>query len=116
MNEGSIKVCDITEKSVYDGRNVYEPRHNKKFMAAYSFVDGCIYVDRKNLRINEYEPSAVGEKTMSVGDWQMIIGTSKTMCHELAHALLGTMDATTEHEAAQQCICFEYAKIFNDTM
>ena len=116
MNEDSIKVCDITEKSVYDGRNVYEPRHNKKFMAAYSFVDGCIYVDRKNSRINEYEPSAVGEKTMSVGDWQMIIGTSKTMCHELAHALLGTIDATTEHEAAQQCICFEYAKIFNDTM
>lgn len=116
MSEDSIKVCDIIEKSIYDGKNVYEPRHNKKFMAVYSFVDGCIYVDRKNARINEYEPSKVGEKTMSVGDWQMVIGTSKTMCHELAHALLGTMDATSEHEAAQQYICFEYAKIFGGTL
>lgn len=116
MNDDSIKVCDIIEKSIYDGKNVYEPRHNKKIMAAYSFVDGCIYVDRKNTHINDYMLYKVGEKTMSTGDWQLIIGTSKTMCHELAHALLGTMDATDEHEATQQYICFEYAKIFGGTL
>lgn len=113
LNSNQIRIADIKEQHIFKKMEINEPRIANVY-AVYSTSNDCIYLNRKLMNFDVYNPAESGTDGLTIGDMHMINGTSYVLAHELSHMLSATLDDTHEHDCNIEQIMFNYAMSFQN--
>jgi len=102
LDENLFSIADIGYDFVaHDGVVLKHSEHQTA--GVYDSVDNKIYLDSFNLHLDGMQDKS---------DFYIVMSTAYTVCHELAHCLLGTNDMTKTHDNAMKQIMDTYANCF----
>lgn len=113
LNPDTFRIANLETRRefTYNGKVVMKQRekNSKTKIVTYGLCDGMhIYLDRNALCLNKFKLKNCSKATK----YAVLLKTSRTIAHEMAHYLYNTVDNTILHYKKEQKIWEEIIKLY----